>query len=144
MSLFYCFMLHPKMQQEGNYWCNELNNKVHAHDWCMEYYFYIYPPPYYVSFHGHSFRKKEFCQVCLRLATDSSCNVWGRGLTTCLVYGGPLLELFLKKWQSVCKVGVTERNYQLSSCFYYFFLLYPRVDNHFAFHFFCFEMHFLY
>ena len=31
-------------------------------------------------------------------ATDCHCGVWCRGITTCLIYDGPILEYSLKRW----------------------------------------------
>ena len=89
------------------------------YDYCMEYCFYIYPPPLDASAQGHSFWTTDWiiCYVAsiisnlhakLRIigrrvpgfATGSHCGVWGRGWTTCLLYDGPLLGLFFK--MTVC------------------------------------------
>ena len=55
--------------------------------------------------------------------TDSPCGVWGRGWTTCLLYGGPPLGLYIQR-QLVCKISIVEENLILIS-----FLLYYLSNN---------------
>ena len=49
------------------------------------------------------------------LATDSPCGVWGRGWTTCLLCGGPIIG----KWQLLCKFDIVKGNFLLMFCFCY-------------------------
>ena len=49
-----------------------------------------------------------FCRGILRLATDCPCGVWCRGLTTCLLFVGPLFWKSTFKQQLSCRLDIMD------------------------------------
>ena len=135
-----CLLLYATSKKATNYWCNELHNKVYAHDYGIL--FLQLSTTLLCFFPRTFFSKKGILPSVFQVSNGLSLwclRPWINHLP--LVWWSPFRVIFLK-WQSVCKVGVTERNYLLSSCFYYFFSTLPKGWQLFCVSFFCFEINF--
>ena len=130
------------------------------YDQCLGYCFYIYSPPLDVSAHEHSVlnngldniqwvcfisdlhtKLRTISRMVPGFATGSPSGIWGRELTICLLYDGPLLGLCFFKWHLVCNFGIGERIFVSITClsvfvhyrsffllfFLYIFLLWNNV-----------------
>ena len=85
--------------------------------------------PLYVT---SSYSTWIFCRGVSGFATDCPCGVWCRGLTTCLLYDGPLLSLMFLKWPLACTFVVMKRNFQSIFAFVYVFVYYARFTYYFS------------